>query len=245
MTEYVCDDCGKEYKSRSGLYKHKQRVHPEPEISDEEIEDDIEYMEGEFSPTQDEDEFSSPPSTYSDSDDWMDFTFDSDSDDSATVRLPSVLKAVAKREKKSVKKMTKAELKIQSKTNIAILKMGLTGIDSLITKYGKAVYRPEYECLHSDSDKELVANAQWEYLKESGLDLSTYLSTGGVALALTGWFVVPPVYEIQKNKQKTIFGKAGRVGGSIMARIPLIGRFFKKREKPIDDPSTPPSEGDL
>ena len=240
MAEYECEDCGKEYKSRSGLYKHRQKCEAALEPEPEPEHDESEFMEGELPPTQEDMEFDSTPSTHSD--DWLDFTFDS-GDDNSTVKLPPVLKAVAKREKKSPKKMTKAELKIQSQTNISILKMGLTGIDSLITKYGKAVYQPEYECIHSDSDKTMVANAQWEYLKESGLDLSTYLSTGGVALALTGWYTIPPVYDIHKNRKRSLFGKAGRVGGSIMGRIPLIGRFFKKRKKDEDDPSPLDSEG--
>ena len=29
MKEYACDECGKSYRSRSGLFKHKREKHPE------------------------------------------------------------------------------------------------------------------------------------------------------------------------------------------------------------------------
>ena len=232
--DYVCEGCGKEYVSRSGLYKHRLKC---PDVQrtdgndDLDILDDSDFMEGEGSPTQ--------PEPSASEDDWLDFSFDGD-DDSATVRLPPVLKAVSRREAKPKKKMTKAEQKIQADTNLAILKGALTGVDALITKYGRAVMLDDdYECVHSDADKSLVARAQWEYLKGQGLDLSTYLSTGGVALAMTGWYVVPPVLEINKKRERTLTGKVGKVAGSLMSRIPIVGRLFKKKQS---DPQPLPSE---
>ena len=223
---YSCDVCGKEYQSRSGLYKHRRKCVdvdcPSGNNAEDNILDDSDFVAGEEDPTR-----SDPAAP---EDDWLDFSFDSDAS-TATVHLPPVLKAVSRREAKPAKKMTKAEQKIQAETNLAILKGALTGVDALISKYGRAVMLDEdYECVHSDADKTLVASAQWEYLKGQGLDLSTYLSSGGVALAMTGWYVVPPVLEINKKRERTLTGKVGKVAGSVMSKIPLVGRFFKKKE---------------
>ena len=225
MSEFECPVCDKVYKTRSGLRKHILSKHPVEESED---------TEGGSNPTHVEEHYESDsfdPSTSSD-EDWLDFTFD---EEPSSESLPPVLKVVAKKAREPPKKkLTKAEQKIQSDSNIAILKMGLTGVDGLITKYGQAVTLDEsYECSHSDSDKTIVARAQWEYLKEKGLDMTNYLSTGGVALALTGWYVVPPVYQIQKRKKRSVFGKTARVGRGLLSRIPLIGRFFKPKESQI------------
>lgn len=62
------------------------------------------------------------------------------------------------------------------------------------------------------------------------MDLSDYLSTGGVALALTGWYVGQPIYQIQQKKKTSLLGKSGRAGRSLLSRIPFIGKRFKKKE---------------
>ena len=123
-------------------------------------------------------------------------------------------------------KLSKAQYEALENQNKGILKMGLTTIDVLLTKYGQAVsLDDQFEVKHSDSDKELVANAQWRYLEEKGLFLTNYLSTGMIAGSLSIWYVGQPLMRIRKNAKRKL------VRGRLLSRIPLIGRFFKKKEE--------------
>ena len=121
-------------------------------------------------------------------------------------------------------KMSKAQREALETQNKAILKMGLSTVDVLLTQYGKAVSLDEdFEVRHSESDKDLVASAQYRYLEEKGLFLTNYLSSGVIAASLTGWFVAVPLYRIRKNAKRKL------IRGRLLSRLPLIGRFFKPK----------------
>jgi hypothetical protein len=236
MTKHECEECGKKYKTRSGLWKHKQKCEiinsnvegveetsdPDPQLIEEEVVIEREAHDGEdLDPSH-------PPE-----EEWLDFSFDVESPSES---LPPGLKLVVKQAKtKRKKNLTKAEQKVQADTNIQILKMGLTGIDHISEAYARAVtLNPDYEIRHSDSDKTIVAKAQWEYMKEKGLDAGHYISTGGVALALTGWYVGVPLWKVQKQKKRSMLGKSAGIGRTILSKIPIIGKRFKKKPAPTE-----------
>ena len=148
--EYPCDECEKTYKTRAGLWKHKKNKHtaeiePEPEPESDPI------LE---SPAEDEsitssldDESAAPNVDESETEqetesaggtqpEWMDFQFSSE--EGTTDQIPTQFKlAVSGAGKKG--KLTKTEMQALLKRNTALLKMGLTTTDHLLTKYAQAV----------------------------------------------------------------------------------------------------------
>tara|TARA_B100000424_G_scaffold188918_1_gene146889 strand:- start:634 stop:1428 length:795 start_codon:yes stop_codon:yes gene_type:complete len=253
MSKYVCEDCGKEYKTRAGLWKHQKRYKhgkfaeaeteaetvaeaaaPDPAEKETAVAK-AENIPIDESPAEDPDTSVSPSApteedSTSDGDSaggtssWRDFQFTA-ADTETTDAIPTHFKmAVAGGGKKG--KLSKAEKEALIKRNTAILKLGLTTTDHLLTKYAQAVCLDEtMEIKHSDSDKDLVANAQMAYLEEKGLFLTNYLSTGVVAASLTGWYIGAPLVRIRKNSKRKL------IKGRLLSKLPLIGRFFKKKNK--------------
>lgn len=234
--EYVCETCGKSYKTRSGLWKHqKAKGHgkfaggtpaadeaiPIIESPDESSEESIPSHDT-TPPTTSDDTPSSGDTTF----EWADFEFGASE---TTDTIPAPLKSIVKPMPGGSGKLSKAQYAALESQNKGILKMGLTTIDSLLTAYGKAVSLDEtFEVKHSDSDKDLVANAQFAYLEEKGLFLTNYLSTGLIAGSLTVWYVGSPLMRIRKNAKKKL------IRGRLLSRLPLIGRFFKRKDPKPD-----------
>ncbi len=245
MSDFVCETCGKSYKSRSGLWKHQKKMLHGKFANSEKIGDDDAYLGRGDDPSQTTTHSDSksdgvgstiPPESRSDSDppsdtpSFMDWDFGSAQDQEGTDQIPTAFKSIVKSPPMGSKKLSKAQYAALEKQNLGILKMGLTTIDVLLSKYGSVLHQdPEFKVAHSESDKDLVANAQYRYMEEKGLFLTNYLSTGSIALGLTTWYVAAPVIRIRKDAKRKFF-KNG-----IMGRLPLIGRLFR-RKKP--EPST-------
>ena len=156
-------------------------------------------------------------------DDWL--SFDVEVDETPN-QIPAPLKMLAMGGVRDPSKMTKKERETWREQNVNLLKLGLGGLDHLMSLYGKTITKdPKYVVKHSDSDKEITARAQYAYMEERGIDPGAYVGTGTVALALTGYYVVPPMVKIQrKSERKLLAGVRGRVGG-------FFGRFRRRRTK--------------
>ena len=234
MSDHVCETCGKSYKSRSGLWKHQKSKGHGKFASKESFQDNWKDHQDQTIPieeSQSSESASTPPNPVEDTSSgsdgtsfsWADFDFGSAE---TTDTIPTTLKSIVKPMPGGSGKLSKAQYEALENQNKGILKMGLTTIDVLLTKYGQAVsLDDQFEVKHSDSDKELVANAQWRYLEEKGLFLTNYLSTGMIAGSLSIWYVGQPLMRIRKNAKRKL------VRGRLLSRIPLIGRFFKKKEE--------------
>ena len=229
---HVCEDCGKEYKTRSGLWKHqKSHGHGKFRVDNAETVVISESPGEASSPNPTGIPPSSEPTSQPDdspgdtSFTWADFDFGSE--EQPTDMIPTPLKSIVKPMPGDGGKLTKAQRQALENQNKGILKMGLTTIDVLLTKYGQAVSLDEdFKVEHSESDKDLVANAQYRYLEEKGLFLTNYLSTGMIAGSLTVWYVGSPLMRIRKNAKKKL------IRGRLLSRLPLIGRFFRRKEEP-------------
>ena len=242
MSDHSCDQCDKVYHTRAGLWKHKKNKHS-VKIGDEG--DDLSSVYDPSQTTTHTDSSSGgvgspiPPESAhaskstgldldppSDNPSFMDWDFSSGSDNEGTDQIPTALKSIVKSPPMGSKKLSKAQQAALESQNRGILKMGLTTIDVLLSKYGSVLHQdPLFKVEHSESDKDLVANAQFRYMEEKGLFLTNYLSTGSIALGLTTWYVAAPVIRIRKDAKRKFF-KNG-----IMARLPLIGRLFKRKIK--------------
>lgn len=220
---FNCDQCESSFKTRSGLWKHKKTKHPTYETVEvkETTSSGVEEVEPSSPPPSSVAPVESPEDT---SPSWMDWDFERS--DENTDSIPTAFKSIVKSPPMGSKKLSKAQLQALESQNLGILKMGLTTIDVLLSKYGQAVsLDQDFEVKHSDSDKNLVANAQYRYLEEKGLFLTNYLSTGMIAGALTSWYITAPVLRIRKKAKRKFFKSRG-----LFARLPLIGRFFRRKE---------------
>ena len=226
-TEYPCKyNCGKVLKSRAGIFKHEKKC----ESSDK----DFTVSQS----TVDVDEpllvaMPSSPSTdeaVGTSSTWESFELPDESD--ATDSIPEAIKLLSRPKPKNMKKMSAKEFESFKATEIALLKMGLGGIDVILTQYGKGVcLDKEFEVRHSDSSKNIVASAQHAWLQEKGLSVSKYASTGVVAMSLTGWYVAAPLARIRRDAKKPMLRKIGGGIGGFFGKLPLIGRLFKRKAK--------------
>ena len=223
---YQCDVCGWE-GSRSGFYKHRKIHDEEKTVKDTWLEEDSTESSEEIRFTESD----SPQSTEEEvNGTWMDWG-DLSTDESATDFMPTPLKALNKKAGSPRRaKRTKAELESARTTSKSLITLGLTFTDTLLSIWGRGqLLDPDFKVQHTDRDKEITSDAVVGAMEEKGLYLSDAISRTAVASVMLTWYVGAPVYRIQKKSQRGLF-KGGR-GSGLLARIPLIGRFFKRKQK--------------
>lgn len=237
MSEHKCEECGKTFKTRSGLWKHAKKHEPsydddEPIVVEETYTDEA-IVDESNSSINDDGSTSTPSSTSSK---WQSFTLNIDEE--VTETMPTPLKMVARQTKQqSGSKKTKAQLEAEGKLNVALLKSGLGIVDGVLTKYGRAVtLDEEYSVKHSDADKTMVAEAQWRYLESKGVIPSMVINEGVLAAGMTAWYVGSPLMDIRKKSKRPLglLKGTGKVAGGLR-RLPLIGRLFGRRKKNKDE----------
>ena len=225
---HVCGDCGKEYKSRSGLWKHQQKctVETPPSPKPSEVVETVESPHLRDDPSPQVEPTTSDTTTSETT--WSDF--DMGIGDETEV-IPAPLKMLTTQDFKTGRKMTAKELKQLAATEKAILKAGLTFTDGVLSRYGKAVtLDSDFEVIHSEAAKDMVAGAQQEWLDEKGIHFTHYLGKGAVAGLLTTWYVGAPLVRIKREAKKPMLKKLGGGAGALLGRLPLIGRLFKKKK---------------
>tara|TARA_R110000751_G_C13778160_1_gene480780 strand:+ start:1786 stop:2502 length:717 start_codon:yes stop_codon:yes gene_type:complete len=219
---YSCE-CGDFTGSRSGFYKHKAVKHSPLK---EDIQNEPSNVEESTIPLEEDSQEDG------DSTSWMDWGDTQDSS-STTDHLPTPLKALQQKATASKRsKKTKEEIKSARSTSKSIVTLSLTMVDSLLSIWGRGVLLdPDFEVKHGDKDKEITSDAVVGAMEEKGLFLSDSLSRTAVATVLVGWYIGAPAYKITKKAERGLF-KGGR-GSGLLSRIPLIGRLFKKKVKPV------------
>lgn len=208
-----CDWIG----SKSGYYKHRKTHSQEAGSDGIQAPEGEEYTTSSYEPASPESESA-----------WEAWEYEIDEE--VTERIPEPIKLVfAGGAPKDVNNLTKKEQKLRDDRNLSLLKIGLGGVDTVLTQYAKAVcLDPDAEVKHSDADKGLVAWAQYEWLKERGLDPSAFLGTGVIAASLTGYYIGAPLVKIQRSKKKRLL-KAGGLTVRLLSKIPFIGKRFKMK----------------
>jgi len=233
---HECEGCGKAL-SKSGYYKHRkkcpdyialQESNSEVEVKPiEPVEETIQWGEEESETIHVETDIDTDETYDDERPDWFDFKVEEE--EGVTEHIPTALKWAAGAGGDLGKNPTKAQIEAMHQTNLQILIGGLGGVDLLIQTYGRAVtLDKELVVKHSAADKEMVAHAQYNWLLEKGINPSAFVSTGTIAAAMTGYYIVPPVLKIRKKSKVRLFKGAGRIAG-FFQRIPFIGRFFKRK----------------
>lgn len=234
---YLADD-GKEYKSRSGAWKWNKKLMEESEQSDvgEQHTPPVEVAHT-SSPIED-----SNPSSSSESIDeneveepsWTQYTYSSE-EIIDNIPVPVGLKMLKGDSKKSKKKLTAKEMVAVKKENEFILGLGYRSVDGIASKYRIALTGDESKVIsHSEADYNWISGISNRYLTEKGLNLSSYLGAGRVALVANGWWFGKIGHTLQqeaKNAEKKIRPLRAVLSWpkKLLSKLPIIGKRFKPK----------------
>lgn len=223
---YHCLEC--EWTgSKSGYYKHKKAKHSDNDmVESEEITPTVEVEDAPYE-THDSSSDSASEEVVEEKSGWLNWG-EMEVEEESTHSMPSPLKNLKKKATKSKRsKRTKAELQSARTTSKNLLVMGLGMSDVLMSAYGKGVTLDKnFEVVHKQSDKELVAESGVAYMEEKGIFLSDRISKGMIFAGMMGWYHAVPLNDIRKKAEKPLFKR----GGGLLRRLPLIGRLFGKKK---------------
>ena len=215
-TVWIAND-GREYKSKSGMWKRNKKLEEErePVTSPDPKEATKAESEQGDSPSEPKVE-------------WAEMDF---GDEPITEVVPAPLKRIKPRGATSGKP-TKKQLEAERQMNEGILVTGYKTGDYLMTRYKRGVLDdPNAEAIvHTEEDYEWISGVSQDALEAQGLNLAGAIGPGGLALIANGVWFGTPLIRIQKEANKSPF--QGRVGGAIgrfVERIPIIGKRIKER----------------
>ena len=213
-TVWIADD-GREYKSKSGMWKRNKKLE-ESNLGSEKAKEKVVNA-------------SPPPSSEPNEPiDWVKMDF---GDAPVTEVIPAPLKRI-KPKGASTGKPTKKQLEAERQMNEVILVTGYKTGDYLMTRYKRGVLDdPEADAItHLEEDYEWIAGVTQDGLEAQGLNLAGAIGPGGLAVIANGVWFGTPLVRIQKESKKSPF--QGRIGGAIgrfVERIPFIGKRIKER----------------
>ena len=213
-TVWIADD-GREYKSKSGMWKRNKKLE-ESNLGSEKAKEKVVNA-------------SPPPSSQPNEPiDWVKMDF---GDAPVTEVIPAPLKRI-KPKGASTGKPTKKQLEAERQMNEGILVTGYKTGDYLMTRYKRGVLDdPEADAItHLEEDYEWIAGVTQDGLEAQGLNLAGAIGPGGLAVIANGVWFGTPLVRIQKESKKSPF--QGRIGGAIgrfVERIPFIGKRIKER----------------
>ena len=100
------------------------------------------------------------------------------------------------------------------------------GVDKILTKWGQAMKQDaDYLVQHSDEELLILADATINSMEYHNIDVSKYLNPDITLAVLIGVYYGPTTLDIATSKMS----KTGKIR-AILSKIPLIGRFFRKKE---------------
>ena len=213
-TVWIADD-GREYKSKSGMWKRNKKLE-ESNLGSEKAKEKVVNA-------------SPPPSSEPNEPiDWVKMDF---GDAPVTEVIPAPLKRI-KPKGASTGKPTKKQLEAERQMNEGILVTGYKTGDYLMTRYKRGVLDDAEAdaSTHLEEDYEWIAGVTQDGLEAQGLNLAGAIGPGGLAVIANGVWFGTPLVRIQKESKKSPF--QGRIGGAIgrfVERIPFIGKRIKER----------------
>ena len=215
-TVWIAND-GREYKSKSGMWKRNKKLEEErePVTSPEPKEaTKVESEQGD-SPSEPKVE-------------WAEMDF---GDEPITEVVPAPLKRIKPRGS-TTGKPTKKQMEAERQMNEGILVTGYKTGDWLMTRYKRGVLDdPNADAIvHAEEDYEWISGVSQDALEAQGMNLAGAIGHGGLAVIANGVWFGTPLMRIQKEANKSPF--QGRVGGAIgrfVERIPIIGKRIKDR----------------
>ena len=207
-TVWIAND-GREYKSKSGMWKRNKKVVGQPEVE-----------------TRKSSDRDSPPSEPKI--EWTEMDF---GDDPITEVIPAPLKRIKPRGA-TAGKPTKKQLEAERQMNEGILVTGYKTGDYLMTRYKRGVMDdPNAEAIvHAEDDYEWIASVTQDGFEAQGVNLASMIGPGALALTANAVWFGTPLYRIQKESNRSPFqGRLGGAFGRFVERIPILGKRIKER----------------
>ena len=236
--KYQCSSCdyghgAESGKSRQAVLKHHKKTHtnPEPEpstpIEDETYEDETpepepDAPEVEFIPIMDEEDDDAPP--------WLSMESEPSEEDpiqTARLRTPirDFLKALRTQSQAAPdREPTAAELRAERKVHHRMITWMWGGFDRLYTLWGRMMLQDKkYDFSKSAAENAILASSTLDSLDYHGINPSLLLNPDVVLGVTVATFYGPETVRVVGKRRKG-------AGKGWLARLPLIGRFFKKKE---------------
>ena len=221
-TVWISND-GREYKSKSGMWKRNKKLQSEGAGPTEEATKEAGQPEVETRKSSDRDSSPSEPKV-----DWVQMDF---GEEPITEVIPAPLKRIKPRGA-TTGKPSKKQLEAERQMNEGILVTGYKTGDYLMSRYKKGVLDdPNAEAIvHAEEDYEWIAGVTQDGLESQGLNLASAIGPGGLAVIANGVWFGTPLYRIQKESNRSPFtGRLGGAFGRFAERIPFIGKRIKDR----------------
>jgi hypothetical protein len=218
-TVWIAND-GREYKSKSGMWKRNKKLEEEGSAHDEKRTTDPEEA------TKEGSEQGDPPSEPRV--EWTEMDF---GDEPITEVIPAPLKRIKPRGA-TTGKPTKKQLEAERQMNEGILVTGYKTGDYLMTRYKRGVMDdPNAEAIvHAEDDYEWIAGVTQDGFEAQGVNLAGMIGPGGLALAANAVWFGTPLVRIQKESSRSPFqGRLGGAFGRFLERVPVIGKRIKDR----------------
>ena len=221
-TVWIAND-GREYKSKSGMWKRNKKLESEGAGPTDEATKEAGQPEVETRKSSDRDSSPSEPKV-----EWAEMDF---GDEPITEVVPAPLKRIKPRGA-TTGKPTKKQLEAERQMNEGILVTGYKTGDYLMTRYKRGVLDdPNADAIvHAEEDYEWISGVSQDALEAQGLNLAGAIGPGGLAVIANGVWFGTPLMRIQKEANRSPF--QGRVGGAIgrfVERLPFIGKRIKER----------------
>lgn len=210
-TAYLATD-GREFKSKSGAWKHSTRIE-EPR----EPEDPKPIKE---SPNSEPGE----PEVDSGSDlDWSSMDF---SEGVASEVIPGPLKRIRPR---GSGKPSKKQMEAERGMNEGILKTGYKTGDWLLTRYKRGVLNdPDADPItHDEDDYDWIAGITQDALDHNGVNLAGVIGPNQLALGANAYWFGSPILKINAEAGRSVFSGGRTV--RILERVPFLGKRIKAR----------------
>ena len=214
---------GREYKSKSGMWKRNKKLESEGAGPTDEATKEAGQPEVETRKRSDRDSPPSEPDV-----NWIDMDF---GDSPITEVVPAPLKKIRPRGGTSGKP-TKKQLEAERQMSEGILVTGYKTGDYLMTRYKRAVLDDEKAdaIVHTEEDYEWISGVSQDALEAQGMNLASAIGPGGLAVIANSVWFGTPLMRIQKESKKSPFqGRIGGAVGRLVERIPFIGKRIKER----------------
>jgi hypothetical protein len=216
-TVWISDD-GREYKSKSGMWKRNKKLKSESTPNESDA----------GATKEEEPTIAGDPSPSEPSVDWVNMDF---GDAPVTEVIPAPLKRIKPRGV-GTGKPTKKQLEAERQMNEGILVTGYKTGDYLMTRYKRGVLDdPEADAItHLEEDYEWIAGVTQDGLEAQGFNIASTIGPGSMALIANGVWFGTPLVRIQKEAKRSPFqGRIGGAVGRIVERLPFIGKRIKER----------------
>jgi len=200
-------------KSRNAVYKYAKKIGWTEDKKEKIIVDSVQPKEK-----------SEPELHKIDSNEWGEVGWFEESE--TPVEANTIPKPVADLASSKVSKMNA----IADKSQRHLIRMGFTGVDRLVTHWGRGVMMDkEWEINRSKADLDALEESSMQVMQHYGINVE--LNPVMIWGVTVGSAYVPPIIHVQKNADPSKKGKGivGRIITSIKNR-----RRFKRKNKPLE-----------